>query len=130
MQAQYLYTENNIVNRRNKIGKVVIVVEYVKVSKEAFAPIVELVKVGLFRDEKDALAGIIREQAKTKIYYYKKKISEMERKYRMDFQEFKKVIEEREGEEVFEEWDDYIQWESYEEALMYWTEVEERVKGK
>jgi len=46
LHAQYLYTKNNIVNRRNKIGKVVIVVEYVRVSKEAFAPIVELVRVG------------------------------------------------------------------------------------
>ena len=29
--------------------------------------------------------------------------------------------------EVFEEWDDFIQWESYEESLRYWTEVEARV---
>ncbi|MBT9159962.1 MAG: hypothetical protein DDT27_01157 [Dehalococcoidia bacterium] len=28
---------------------------YIKVSREAFAPIVELVRIGLFRDEKDAL---------------------------------------------------------------------------
>jgi len=27
----------------------------------------------------------------------------------------------------FEEWGDFIQWESYEEALRYWTEVEARV---
>jgi hypothetical protein len=57
--------------------------DYVKVSKKAFAPIVELV-----------------------------------------------IIEGRKDEEVFEEWDDFIQWESYEEALRYWTEVEERVKDK
>jgi hypothetical protein len=43
---------------------------YVKVSKEVFAPIAELVRIGLFRDEKDALAGIIREQARNKIWYY------------------------------------------------------------
>jgi hypothetical protein len=48
----------------------------------------------------------------------------------VDFQGFKKIIEGRKEEEVFEEWDDFIQWESYEEALRYWTEVEERVKGK
>ena len=48
----------------------------------------------------------------------------------MDFREFKRIIEGRKDEEVFEEWDDFIQWESYEEALRYWTEVEERVKGK
>ena len=104
--------------------------DYVKVSKEAFAPIVELVRIGLFRDEKDALVGIIREQARNKIQYYGEKISEMERKYKVDFQRFKNIIEGRKDEEVFEEWDDFIQWASYEEALRYWTEVEERVKGK
>ena len=99
---------------------------YVKVSKEVFAPIIELVRIGLFRDEKDALTGIIREQARNKIRYYDGKVSELERKYRVDFREFKRLIEGREGEEVFEEWDDFIQWESYEEVLRYWTEVEAR----
>ena len=100
---------------------------YVKVSKEVFAPIVELVRIGLFRDEKDALAGIIREQARNKIWYYGGKISELKGKYKVDFPEFKRIIEGRKDEEVFEEWDDFIQWESYEEALKYWTEVEARV---
>ena len=100
---------------------------YVKVSKEVFAPIIELVRIGLFRDEKDALTGIIREQARNKIQYYGGKVSELERKYSVDFREFKKIIEGRENEEVFEEWDDFIQWESYEEVLRYWTEVEARV---
>ncbi|MEN4017731.1 MAG: hypothetical protein PQ975_04360 [Methanobacterium sp.] len=104
--------------------------EYVKVSKEVFAPIEELVRIGLFKDEKDALVGIIREQARNKISYYEKKISEMKRRYRVDFQEFKDTIDKRKDEEVFEEWDDFIQWESYEEALRYWAEVENRVKGK
>ena len=99
---------------------------YVKVSKEVFAPILELVRIGLFRDEKDALTGIIREQARNKIQYYDWKVSELERKYRVNFREFKRLIEGREGEEVYEEWDDFIQWESYEEALRYWTEVEAR----
>ncbi|MCK5108416.1 MAG: hypothetical protein KAR25_01880 [Methanosarcinales archaeon] len=100
---------------------------YVKVSKEVFAPIIELVRIGLFRDEKDALTGIIREQARNKIQYYDGKVSELEKKYSVDFREFKKIIEDRENEEVFEEWDDFIQWESYEEVLRYWTEVEARV---
>ncbi|CAD7767146.1 MAG: hypothetical protein DNFNHJIP_00553 [Candidatus Argoarchaeum ethanivorans] len=100
---------------------------YVKVSKEVFAPIVELVRIGLFRDEKDALTGIIREQARNKIRYYTGKISELERRYKVNFREFKRIIEERKEEEVFEEWDDFIQWESYEEALRYWAEVEARV---
>jgi hypothetical protein len=103
--------------------------EYVKVPREMFEPLAELVRIGLFRDEKDALTGIIREQAKNKIYYYGAKIIKMKMKYEADFQEFKKIIEEREEKEIFEEWDDFIQWEIYEEALRYWTKVEEQVKG-
>ena len=113
-----------------KIGKVIIMGDYIKVSKEAFAPIAELVRIGLFKNEKDALTGIIREQAKNKIFYYENKIGEIERKYKIDFQGFKKIIEGRKDEEVFEEWDDFIHWEGYEEALRYWTEVEERVKDR
>jgi len=100
---------------------------YVKVSKDVFAPIVELVRIGLFRDEKDALIGIIREQARNKIRYYGGKIGELRRMYKVDFPEFKRIVEGMKDEEVFEEWDDFIQWESYEEALKYWTEVEARV---
>jgi hypothetical protein len=92
------------------------------------APIEDLVRIGLFRDEKDALVGIIREQTKTKIYYYEQKINELKSKYGIDFKGFKKIIEGRKEEEIFAEWDDFIQWESYDEALRYWTEVEERIK--
>ena len=100
---------------------------YVKVSKDVFAPIAELVRIGLFRDEKDAIVGIIREQARNKIRYYEGKISELKRKYGVDFPEFKRIIEGRNDEEVFEEWDDFIQWESYEDVLRYWTKVKARV---
>jgi hypothetical protein len=60
--------------------------DYVKVSKEAFAPIVELVRIGLFRDEKDAIVGIIREYATNKIQYYREKINIQKKKYQVDFQ--------------------------------------------
>ena len=101
--------------------------DYVKVSKEAFAPIVELVRIGLFRDEKDAIVGIIRAYATNKIQYYSEKINIQKKKYQVDFQGFKKIIADRKDKEVFEEWDDFIQWESYEEALRYWSEVEDRL---
>jgi hypothetical protein len=45
----------------------------------------------------------------------------------MAFKEFKKIIEGRKEEELFAEWDDFIRWESYEVALRYWNEVEERI---
>lgn len=47
----------------------------------------------------------------------------------MSFDEFKRRIEERRGEEVFEEWDDFIIWDSYESARSYWAKVETRLKG-
>ncbi len=71
------------------------------------------------QDEKDALTEIIREQARNEIWYYGGKISELSLKYKANFPEFKNVIDGRKDEEVFEEWDDFIQWESYEEALRY-----------
>ena len=45
----------------------------------------------------------------------------------MDFQGFKKIIADRKDNEVFEEWDDFILWESYEEALRYWSRVEDQL---
>ena len=38
-------------------------------------------------------------------------------------------IESRIGEEAFEEWDDFIIWESYESARSYLRNVEARLKG-
>jgi hypothetical protein len=108
---------------------VVHVDEYVKVSKEVFAPLGELVKIGLFKDEKDALKSIILEQAGAKIAHYKHEVGKLKSKYGVNFTEFKARIENRKEEEVYSEWDDYIQWESYEKALRYWTEIEARVKA-
>jgi len=108
---------------------VVIVEDYVKVSKEVFTPLAELVRIGLFKDEKDALREIILEQAGHKIAHYKHEVGKLERKYGVEFTDFKARIEKRKDAEIFTEWDDYIQWASYEEALRYWIEVEERVKA-
>ena len=38
----------------------------------------------------------------------------------MDFPAFEKRIQSRVEEENFEEWDDFIIWESYVTALRYW----------
>lgn len=98
---------------------------YLKVAREVFEPIAHLVKVGLYRDEEDALKRIVHEHSINKIQKYKKKIKEMEQKYKMNFNAFKEKINTRQDMEVFEEWDDYILWESYEEALKYWKKVED-----
>lgn len=101
----------------------------IEVSRDAFEPISELVKLGLFKDEKEALKNLVLDQAAAKIQNIDSKISEMNSKYKMNFYDFKRRIEDRTGDEVFEEWDDFIIWDSYESAKSYWSKVEIRLKG-
>jgi Arc/MetJ-type ribon-helix-helix transcriptional regulator len=97
-------------------------IEYVKVPRKVFEPISDMVKAGLYKDEQEALKRLVHDQAEQKIDYYGKKITEMEQKYGMDFSAFEKRIHSREGEEDFEEWDDFILWESYVTASRYWEQ--------
>lgn len=101
----------------------------VEVSRDAFEPITLLVKEGLFKNEKDALKSLVLDQASSKIRYFDTKISEMQAKYKVSFEELKEHIESRKDSESFEEWDDFIIWESYESARKYWADVEARLKG-
>lgn len=91
----------------------------IEVSRDIFEPITELVKLGLHSDEKEALKNLVLERAAAKIRHFDSKIDEMKLKYKMNFGAFKRRIEARRGEEVFEEWDDFIIWESYETARAY-----------
>lgn len=101
----------------------------IEVSRDAFEPITELVKLGLFKNEKEAIKNLVLEQAAAKVRCFDSKISEMKSKYKMSFDDFKRRIEERRDEEVFEEWDDFIIWDSYESARSYWAKVETSLKG-
>ena len=101
----------------------------IEVSRDAFEPITELVKLGLFKDEKEALKNLVLDQAASKIRYFDSKIQEMMSKYKMSFKDFKRRIEERKDEEVFEEWDDFIIWDAYESAKSYWLKVETKLSG-
>jgi hypothetical protein len=101
----------------------------VEVSRDVFEPIALLLRDGLFENEKDALKCLVLEQAASKIHQFDLKIAEMCAKHKMSFEDFKKRIESRIGEESFEEWDDFIIWESYESARSYWINVESRLKG-
>jgi protein associated with RNAse G/E len=102
----------------------------VEVSRDAFEPIALLVKEGLFKNEKEALKSLVLDQAALKIRQFDIKISEMKAKYKVSFEEFKRHIELRRESESFEEWDDFIIWESYESARGYWANVEARLKGQ
>ncbi|VVB67354.1 Uncharacterised protein [uncultured archaeon] len=102
----------------------------IEVSRDAFEPIAELVKLGLFKDEKEALKNLVLDQAAAKIRHFDSKISQMRSKYKMSFNDFKLRIEERQGDENFEEWDDFIIWDSYESAKSYWAKVETKLLGR
>jgi len=47
----------------------------------------------------------------------KEKLKSFERKYQCTFKEFEKKVKSGEGQENFEEWDDYIEWKAYTESL-------------
>ncbi|WP_231589797.1 hypothetical protein [Methanosarcina siciliae] len=64
----------------------------------------------------------MHDQAEQKIDYYGKKIAGMKQKYGMNFSDFEKRIHLRGGKEDFEEWDDFILWESYVTASRYWEQ--------
>ncbi len=98
---------------------------HVKVSEKVWEPIKNLVDIGLYKNEKDAIESLIHSQAEKKIKLYSEKTRELGKKYGMGFQKFEKNIKGREDEEVFEEWDDYVLWKGYEESLKYWTMVKE-----
>ena len=101
----------------------------VEISRDVFEPITMLVREGLFKNEKDALKCLVLDQAASKIRHFDFKISEMCAKYKMSFEDFKRRIESRIEEEAFEDWDDFIIWESYESARSYLKNVEARLKG-
>ena len=97
--------------------------EYIKVSRDLFEPIRDLVKIGLYRDEHEALRSLVHNQAANKVNHYAKKIGEMEKKYAMKFSEFEKMINAKTDDEDFEAWYDFILWESYDKAYHYWKRM-------
>lgn len=56
-------------------------IEYVKIPKKVFEPISDMIKAGLYKDEQEALKGLVHDQAEHKIKKYSKEIAEMEKKY-------------------------------------------------
>jgi hypothetical protein len=63
-------------------------------------------------NEKEALKSLVLDQAASKVRQFDSEISEMRKKYKMSFEEFKGRIESRKESESFDEWDDFIIWES------------------
>lgn len=96
---------------------------YVKIHRNVFQPIEDLIKIGLYKNEQEAISALVHDQARFKVEHYTKKIKEMEEKYNMVFPEFEAKIKGTTNKGIFEEWDDYILWESYVKALQYWSKM-------
>lgn len=95
---------------------------YVKIQRSIFQPIEDMIKIGLYRDEQEAISALVHDQAKYKLEQYSKKLKEMENKYGVVFSDFENRIK-TSIDENFEEWDDYILWESYVKAYQYWSKL-------
>jgi molecular chaperone DnaK (HSP70) len=77
---------------------------------------------------KNEIAFLMLDKIFNKKEYYLSFCKEMEQKYGKSFKDFKKQVEESK-EEVFEEWDDLIEWEAYELAYKDWQEKYEELKN-
>ncbi len=77
---------------------------------------------------KNEIVSLLLDKAFNKTEYYFTLSREMQQKYGMDFNHFKKKVEENK-EEVFEEWDDLMEWEAYELAHKEWKTKYEELKS-
>ncbi len=77
---------------------------------------------------KNEIVSLLLDKAFNKTEYYLTLSREMQQKYGMDFNHFKKKVEENK-EEVFEEWDDFMEWEAYELAHKEWKTKYEELKS-
>lgn len=66
------------------------------------------------------IIGLLADKALSKAEYYQSRCREMERKYGVNFSEFKKKVDGSEK-EVFSEWDDLIVWEGYSAGHKEWA---------
>lgn len=62
----------------------------------------------------------LNSQAFCKMLEYKSKMERYEKKYQMEFPEFKKQLENATATDNFEEEDDFIFWEGYYEMYILW----------
>jgi|GEM_PF-492729 len=77
---------------------------------------------------KNEIVSLLLDKAFNKTEYYLTQSREMQQKYGMDFSDFKKKVE-KNKEEVFEEWDDLMEWEAYELAYKEWKTKYEELKN-
>ncbi len=73
------------------------------------------------------IIALLIDKSLNKTEYYRSKCQEMEQKYRADFADFKKKVEESE-EEIFSEWDDLMIWEGYHLGYREWLKRYKELK--
>ncbi len=104
------------------MGEVFEQIDYAKSARKKLKPISKTLRTDIYTDENEILYWLVHKNAKQKIDYYDKKISEMEKKYKMDFSTFKDKIHSRMEEKSLEEWNDFVLWVGYLKAYRYWEE--------
>ena len=77
---------------------------------------------------KNEIISLLLDKAFNKKEYYLTRCMEMEQKYGMGFSDFNKKVEENKK-EIFEEWDDLMEWEAYDLAYNEWKEKYEELKS-
>jgi hypothetical protein len=77
---------------------------------------------------KNEIISLLLDKAFNKSEYYLTRGKEMEQKYGKPFADFKRQVDESK-EEVFEEWDDLIEWEAYELAYKDWKGKYQELKN-
>lgn len=78
------------------------------------------VPVSIAKDLSDEILSLYQDKVLTKIEFYRSRLRQMESKYKMTFQEFKKRVDESED-EAFSDWDDLILWEGYHLGFQEWS---------
>lgn len=81
-----------------------------------------ILKAEGFVDIREASVDYAKMIALGKISKYEAECNAFEKKYQTGFEEFKKRVEEKVGEEVFKEDDDLLDWEFVWDALNNWKQ--------
>ena len=66
----YRNLENKDTIILNKVNSIYVIIEYTKVPIDIFKPIRDLIKIGLYKDEQEALRDLVHEKANLKTFPY------------------------------------------------------------
>lgn len=75
----------------------------------------------IFETKDELLRDFLCSITLAKVSDYRKREEVYEKKYRQRFEEFEKRVLDKDREEIFEEWDDYILWKAIHKAYELWA---------